>query len=259
MTAPLLSTDNLSYSINNKELLRGISLEVMPGEFLVILGRNGAGKSTLLNLVTGEIRPTLGSVSIFDKSLELYPLRQLATRRAVLAQSTPLSFDYSVLEVVLLGRLPHQGSSSRDEDLAIAKHYLAKVEMNQAYDRGYLSLSGGEQQRVHIARVLAQVHGQDLPRLLLLDEPTNNLDLRHQHQTLRLVKELTKDGSAAVAVLHDLNLAAQYSDRIAMLKGGQMLVIGTPDQVLTEKYIHDAYDFPVAVSRHPSKNCPLIA
>lgn len=259
MNHPLLSARNLSYSINGKQLLRGFSLDVMPGEFVVILGRNGAGKSTLLNLVTGELNPTLGTVSVFTKSLELHHPRQLATRRAVLAQATPLAFDYSVLDVVLLGRLPHQASSTGDEDLDIAMHYLAKVEMTAACERGYLSLSGGEQQRVHIARVLAQVHGQGLPRLLFLDEPTNNLDLRHQHHTLRLVKELTGDGSGAVAVLHDLNLAAQYADRIAMLKGGEVLVSGTPDEVLTEAHILDAYEFPVAVSRHPTKGCPLIA
>jgi iron complex transport system ATP-binding protein len=257
--APLFSAKRLSYSINGKPLLRNFSLDVFPGELVVILGRNGTGKSTFLNLATGELKPSTGTIDVFARPLEEQAPKALATRRAVLAQATALAFDYSVLDVVLLGRLPHQKTASADEDRTIALECLSTVEMLEYRDRGYLSLSGGEQQRVHLARVLAQIHGAGSERLLFLDEPTNNLDLRHQHQTLRLVKELTQAGSGAVAVLHDLNLAAQYADRVVLLKHGSMLVCGTPDEVLTEANIHSAYDFSVTVGRHPLKHCPLVA
>lgn len=259
MKAPLFSAKRLSYSINGKPLLKQFSLDVFPGELVVVLGRNGTGKSTFLNLATGELKPSAGTIDVFARPLEEQSTKVLATRRAVLAQATALAFDYSVLDVVLLGRLPHQRTASVDEDRTIALDCLSKVEMSEYRDRGYLSLSGGEQQRVHLARVLAQIQGQGGERLLFLDEPTNNLDLRHQHQTLRLVKELTQCGAGAVAVLHDLNLAAQYADRVVLLKNGAMLVCGTPDEVLTEANIHSAYDFPVTVGRHPLKRCPLVA
>ncbi|WP_407713730.1 heme ABC transporter ATP-binding protein [Comamonas testosteroni] len=259
MNDPLFCARSLSFSVQGKPLLSNFDLDVQPGELVAILGRNGTGKSTFLNLATGELLASSGSIELFSAPLESHKVKALAGRRAVLAQTTALAFDYSVLEVVLLGRLPHQHASSADKDHEIAMACLAKVEMANAKDRGYLSLSGGEQQRVHFARVMAQIYEADRPRLLFLDEPTNNLDLRHQHQTLQWVKEFTSSGSAAVAVLHDLNLAAQYADRIVILKDGSILANGEPNSVLTQDIIQAAYDVHVTVSRHPHKSCPLIA
>lgn len=259
MNAPLFCARGLSFSVQGRQLLRNFDLAVQPGELVGILGRNGTGKSTFLNLATGELQASSGSIELFAMPLERHKVKALAGRRAVLAQTTALAFDYSVLEVVLLGRLPHQTAGSVERDHEIAMACLAKVEMANAKDRGYLSLSGGEQQRVHFARVMAQIYDDGLPRMLFLDEPTNNLDLRHQHQTLQWVKEFTASGSAAVAVLHDLNLAAQYADRVVILKDGAVLANGAPGTVLTQAIIQEAYDVQVTVSRHPLKDCPLIA
>lgn len=259
MKPSLLVTRQLSFLASGREIFKNFSLSVHAGEFVAVLGRNGAGKSTFLNLVTGELEPSSGSIEIFGKPLRGWGLKDLAQRRAVMPQATALNFDYSVLEVVLLGRLPHQKQGSAELDRMIALDCLARVEMLDAKDGGYLQLSGGEQQRVHLARVLAQVHADaGIPRLLFLDEPTSSLDLRHQHQMLSLVNELKQSGVGVVAILHDLNLAAQYADRVAILSNGSLRALDTPNAAMTEENIYAAYNHSVMVSRHPLKDCPLI-
>lgn len=266
--APALAARGLTFSIGGATLLSDADIGLNAGELHAIIGRNGAGKSTLLKLLTGELSPTRGSIDLWDKPLSHHRPRLLARHRGVLAQHTELHFDYRALEVVLLGRIPHQKNQiETDEDVAIALDCLHRVGLAGYEDRNYLTLSGGEQQRVHFARVIAQVtpgslHKDDatrLPPLLFLDEPTSSLDLHHQSQILEIVRRLALDNGAAVlAVLHDLNLAARYADRITLLVSGSVTACGTPDEVLCEDTLRHAFRHDVRVQRHPCFDCPLV-
>lgn len=261
----LINVQNLSCAVGKKILLENISFSLQAKEFLVIVGRNGAGKSTLLKHLTGEMTLKEGRIELFLKNLKDHKTRDLAKRRAVLPQSTQLSFSYKVLEVVLLGRIPHQSlQKESDEDYQIAKDCLKRVGLQNYEMRDYLTLSGGEQQRVHLARALAQlvpsVESSSLSdeRLLFLDEPTSSLDIAHQHQVLDVVKNLSHQGVGVLAVLHDLNLAAQYADKVLVLSDGKILASGSPKDVLTASVLTDAFRYPVQVIDHPSENRPLV-
>lgn len=264
MSDSLLEIRALSCQIGSKKLLSNVDLQLGAGEFLVVIGRNGAGKSTLLKHAVGEMKSPQGEIEIFGQALHAHPARELARKRAVLAQSTPLSFDYQVLEVVLLGRIPHQQRQSETwDDYEIARNCLARVGLQGYEERNYLTLSGGEQQRVHLARVLAQIESaphetRPTHRLLFLDEPISSLDIAHQHEVLDLAKQLTREGVGVFAILHDLNLAAQYADRIAVLADGQVLADGPPPAVMTQDLLFRAFHHCVLVTQHPCLDCPLI-
>ncbi|GMA15827.1 heme ABC transporter ATP-binding protein [Deinococcus metallilatus] len=257
--APLVEVADLNYSVSGRELLRNISFGLTGGEMLAVLGRNGAGKSTLLKHLTGELGKD--GVRMFGQTLREHAPADLARRRAALPQQTPMTFAYEVLDVVLLGRIPH-GRRETEEDRAVARAALEQVGLAGFEHRNILTLSGGEQQRVHLARVLAQLWpnpATDRPeRVLLLDEPTSSLDLAHQHATLRLARALCAEGVGVIAVLHDLNLAAQYADRVLIVSGGRVTALGTPEEVLTPAVIEEAFGHRVAVTPHPCLKCPLI-
>lgn len=256
---PILQVSGLSYFVGKKALIEDIHLDLREGEFHVILGRNGAGKSTLLRQVTGELPPSAGSIKLWGRPLGHFKTKELARRRAVLAQHTALNFDYRVLEVALLGRLPHQKNQvETEEDIAVARAALRQVGLDGYEDRSYLTLSGGEQQRTHLARVLAQIHGNAPQRLLFLDEPTSSLDLHHQHQVLGIARQLTAQGVGVFAIVHDLNLAARYADRITILSHGKVAATGTPGEVFQESILFDAFQQPLMVTRHPCFDCPLV-
>ncbi|MBZ9753049.1 heme ABC transporter ATP-binding protein [Deinococcus sp. HMF7604] len=253
--ATLVRVTELEYEVAGRTLLRQVSLSLQAGELLVVLGRNGAGKSTLLKHLTGELGRR--GVELFGQALPEWRGAELARRRAVLPQQTPVSFAYEVLDVVLLGRIPH-GRNETPADRAIAAACLARVGLAGYEGRNIQTLSGGEQQRVHLARTLAQLEGTPGDRVLLLDEPTASLDLAHQHATLRLARDLCAQGVGVLAVLHDLNLAAQYADRVLLLSDGAVLTCDTPSAALTRDHIHAAYGHEVLVTRHPCLDCPLI-
>lgn len=257
--ADLLQVQNLSFQIAGRKLVDQLNFSVNNQELLVVLGRNGAGKSTLMKLLTRQLTPDEGSVYLFQAKLEDHHPRQLAKRRAVLTQFTSLTFDYSVLDVVLLGRTPHSefnSVSQHDHDLAM--HCLELVDLKSFADRGYLSLSGGEQQRVHMARVLAQLGDNTDERLLLLDEPTSSLDLYHQHQLLALLRTIKKNNIGILAVLHDLNLAARYADRLLIMKDGKMLALGRPQEVFTGENIAAAFNYRATVLQDAAHGCPYL-
>ncbi|WP_235183149.1 heme ABC transporter ATP-binding protein [Deinococcus phoenicis] len=258
--APLVDVADLNFSVSGRELLRKVTFGLTGGEMLVVLGRNGAGKSTLLKHLTGELGK--GGVRMFGQTLRDHAPGDLARRRAALPQQTLMTFAYEVLDVVLLGRIPH-GRRETDEDREVARAALERVGLAGFEHRNILTLSGGEQQRVHLARVLAQLWAapaepEKPPRVLLLDEPTSSLDLAHQHATLRLARDLCAEGVGVIAVLHDLNLAAQYADRVLIVSGGRVTALGTPEEVLTPAIIEDAFGHRVAVTPHPCLKCPLI-
>ncbi len=253
----MLSARAVTYRISGKALVDGVTLDLRGGELVALLGPNGAGKSTLLKLLCGQIRPTQGEVSFEGRALQDWPSRELARRRAVLPQSSVVPFDFTALEIVLLGRSPH-GDGGIHETLG--REAMAKTECLHLADRTVTTLSGGEMQRVHLARVLVQVGlkpGND-PRCLMLDEPISNLDPAHQHSALRIARDLARDGAGVLIVLHDLNLAAQYADRLVLLKAGKVLADGAPDAVFTEERIGSVFDVKATVVRNPLCDAPAV-
>ncbi|MGC0418594.1 heme ABC transporter ATP-binding protein [Embleya sp. AB8] len=263
-TAPEAGTigveaEDVTFAIAGRKLVDGVSLTVRHGEIVAVLGPNGAGKSTLLGLLTGDLTPHHGTVRIADRPLTDYSQRELALRRGVLPQSVTLSFPFTVDEVVRMGRAPHaglpndgSGSESESEDTIVAR-CLAETDVAHLADRVYPSLSGGERARVSLARVLAQ----GAP-VLFLDEPTAALDLKHTEDVLRLARARARRGDAVVIVLHDLNLAAAYADRIALLANGRLVACGRPDDVCTAPVLSELYGHPVEVLRRPGTDELLI-
>ncbi len=227
---PVLSLRGVAARRLGREVLAGIDLDVAPGEFVAVVGPNGAGKSSLLRAITGEW-PSTGEVQIGGRALAAWPREPLARRLAVMTQHPHLAFDFTVREVVALGRLPHRGAGRRADERVVGE-VLEALALAAFAERSYLALSGGERQRVQFARVAAQVWEPAEPALLLLDEPTSALDLAQQQSVLGLADALRARGVAVVAVLHDLNLAARYADRMAMLRQGRMMALAAPGEAL---------------------------
>ncbi|MDF9796184.1 iron complex transport system ATP-binding protein [Catalinimonas alkaloidigena] len=248
----MIKLENIHYQIGNKAILQQISLSVKPGVFTAILGPNGAGKSTLLKVMVGDISKHAGKVKINAKSRKAYSHQELAKIRAVLPQSVHIQFPYSVLEIVSLGCFAHKLKTR--ETTRLAYSMLEKVGMQGFSHRIYNSLSGGEKQRVQLARVMAQINYQDAAtaRYLLLDEPTASLDIACQHHILYQAKALCGENIGVLAVLHDLNLAAQYADHILLMKNGKEVAQGTMDEVYTQKNIENAYEHPVRLEYLPT-------
>lgn len=252
----MLKVSQLSCARGGCEILRGIDFELRSGEVLAVLGTNGAGKSTLLATLSNELPAFSGSVELAGRVLGSWPVLERARRLAVLPQASALAFGFGVEEVVALGRLPHD--SGRQRDLQIVDEAMAAADVAHLRGRSYLALSGGERQRVHLARVLAQIWDAGANACLLLDEPTASLDLAHQQLILEQARQVAQRGGAVLLVLHDLNLAARYADRLLMLDRGAMAALGTPWQVLEAARIQQVFNVAVRVEQHPQQNCPLI-
>ena len=256
----MLVARRVSVVAGGHELLSEVDCAIRPGELLGVVGPNGAGKSTLLKLLCGDLAPSSGEILLEGRPLRAWKNLEQAKRRAVLPQDSQLSFPFTALEVALMGRSPHVRGAECARDTAIAYETLEVAKALALADRLYPTLSGGEKQRVQLSRVLAQIWEapETGSRYLLLDEPTNNLDLAHQHGILRIARLLAREGAGVFAVLHDLNLAAQYADRVLLLHGGRVAAAGTPREVLTEALIHATFDTPVVVTVHPCLDCPLV-
>ncbi len=252
----MLRVEQLDVLRGGKQVLAGIDLELHPGEVLGVLGPNGAGKSTLLGALSGEVAAVAGVVSLDGRNLADWsgPLR--ARRVAVLPQSSTLNFAFRVEEVVAMGRLPHD--TGRERDAEVVAEALAAADASHLTGRSYLALSGGERQRVHLARVLAQLWPGAAGQSLLLDEPTSMLDPLHQHTTLQAVRTFAERGVAVLVILHDLNLAARYCDRLLLLADGRTQVLGPPEQVLQAEPLKAVFGLEVLVQRHPERGHPLI-
>ena len=255
-----LTGENLTVRVGDKILVDDVSICVEPGQVYAVIGPNGAGKSTLLRAVTGDVALESGTVLMDGVPLNRWKRRARARVRGILAQSNVLNFGFSVLQVVLMGRSPHSGGRETRYDYTIARDALEACEVLHLEDRVYTTLSGGERQRVQLARVLAQIWEPDPahPRYLLMDEPTNNLDLTHQHSTLKLARRFAQNGTAVFVILHDLNLAAEYADQILLLNHGRTHAIGTPEAVLTPQNIMATFKMQIVVTAHPLSNRPLI-
>ncbi|PQP03017.1 heme ABC transporter ATP-binding protein [Pseudomonas frederiksbergensis] len=252
----MLRAQNLQIRRARKIVLTDITLELKPGEVLGVLGPNGAGKSTLLGALCGELRAEQGGVWLDERELSHWAGAQRARRLAVLPQVSTLDFAFRVEEVVGMGRLPYQSGRVRDDEIVAAA--LQAADAGHLSGRSYLALSGGERQRVHLARVLAQLWPGEAGQTLLLDEPTSMLDPLHQHTTLQAVREFADRGVAVLVILHDLNLAARYCDRLLLLEGGRPVALDTPERVLRPEPLKAVFGLEVLVQLHPERGHPLI-
>lgn len=228
--------------------LEGVSFEVGKNDFLGIIGPNGAGKTTLLRCITKILKPKVGAVLLDEKDVSEMGREEIAKNFGVVPQDSPLTFPFTVLDVVLMGRTPHLGRFAREtkKDLKIAKAAMKLTKVTHLANRTINELSGGEKQRVIIAKALAQE-----PKALLLDEPTLHLDINHQLEILELIKGLNRRKKLAViAVFHDLNLAARFCNKLLLLNSGEVHSIGSVEDVLTPKNIEAVYQVKVQITRH---------
>jgi len=252
----MLSIDNVTIRYEARTVLRHVSLNVNAGEVLALIGPNGVGKSTLIRTCGGTLKPIEGRITIGGQEVHRLRVEDRAKLIAVVPQAVRLPEMFSVFETVLMGRTPYLGWLGREgeQDRSAVQAALDRTATLELADRPIGELSGGEQQRVLIARALAQS-----ARILLLDEPTAHLDLKHQANVLSLVCDLAHTENYAVLIaLHDLNLAAQYADRVALLSNGAVTAIGTPEAVLTEENLSPAYGLRIAVYEHPAHGAPLV-
>jgi iron complex transport system ATP-binding protein len=256
MSAGLVAT-GITVTIEGTTVVDAVHLTVAPGRMTVLIGPNGAGKTTLMRVLAGVARPQAGTVVWNNGDWFARPRKERAQIAALVEQDARAELPMTVASVVGLGRTPYSGlfaAASRDDDRVVASA-LASAGISDFAHRLFESLSGGERQRVHLARALAQQ-----PELLLLDEPTNHLDVHAQLDTLELVQRLThRHNVAAIAALHDLNLAASYADEIVVLAAGRVVASGTPASVLTAGMLRDVYRVEATVLDHPVTGRPLIA
>lgn len=247
-----IQTDNIQVSFGPKTILHDIFLDIRDKEFVGIIGPNGSGKSTFLKCLYRVLQPNHGKIFFDGTEMSSLSHRDTALKMAVVAQHSTVNFDFSVLEMVLMGRSPYKGLLDRDQinDYEIARHALSQVGLSDFESRNFNTLSGGEQQRVILARALAQ-----RTECLVLDEPTNHLDIKYQLELMTIVKRLD---ATVVSAIHDLNLAAIYYDRLIALKDGSVVCTGPPHEVLTEETIRHIYGVSATVQTLPNGRLNII-
>jgi iron complex transport system ATP-binding protein len=251
-----LRAEGIGVMLGRTPLLSGVDLVAQPGQVTAIVGPNGSGKTTLLRALTGEISAA-GWITLNDLPVGPRHAATLASRRAVLPQATRLAFPFTVIEVVRLGHLAGPHAALQD----LPSRALQRVGLGRMEHRFYQDLSGGEQQRAQLARVLAQVwqpYGSDGANWLFLDEPVSSLDIGQQLVVMRIARDCAADGGGVICVLHDLNLAAMFADAMVVLRPGRVAAQGVPAQVMTSDLLSDVYDCPLRVSTTPPGDVPFI-
>ncbi len=246
--SPIVDVEDVSVTLGSVQALEAVSVDVKRGEFMGVIGPNGAGKTTLLRTISGVLEPTSGSVLVDGHDVTTLPSKASSRLVAVVPQQTSLQFDFDVREVVEMGRTPYRRRIQLEaaDDGAIVDRALSRTQVAKFADRDIGEVSGGERQRVLLARALAQ----DTP-VMLLDEPTASLDINHQIRTLELVKGLVEEGKTVMAPIHDLNLAAHYCDRLLLLSAGKRTALGPPNEVLTESNLESAFGTDAVVTNNP--------
>lgn len=251
-----IAAHDISAGYNGETVLKGLSIGLAAGEFVGVIGPNGSGKTTLLRVMSRALRPLSGQVTLGDRDIYSIPAREFARRVAVVPQDTMVAFDFSVMEITLMGRSPWLGRFAVEgsRDIGIATDALLRVGVGHLADRRINALSGGERQRVMVARALAQE-----PEVMLLDEPTSHLDISFQFEIMDLIRSLNREkGLTVLAVLHDLNLAAQYCDRMVMIADRCVAASGPPEEVITADNIRRVYGAEVWVRTHPATRRPYV-
>jgi iron complex transport system ATP-binding protein len=255
----MLTGKDIVVRIGAKEILHGVNISVQPGKIAAVLGPNGAGKSTLFRSLSGEI-PHEGEITFDGRSLTSWSAEELASRRAILSQFSPMRMPFRAMEIVHMGRSPHARHSGFVKDQDIVMQAMRRTDCAHLCERSMDTLSGGEQQRVHWARVLAQIWEKpdDGGRYLFLDEPISSLDIAHQHTSLALARSLADEGIAVLIILHDLNIAAQYADSLLILKDGRLIASGLPQEVMTVPNLRAAFDITSVIESHPTDRTPCV-
>ena len=251
----VIEAHNIHFAYNTEDVLCDVSVTIEQSAFLAIIGPNGAGKSTLLRILGGILRPRQGIVCMFGQSINAVERKKRAQHIAFVPQETHFASDFSVEEIVAMGRYPYLGAFQREQktDRQAIEHALEYTETQQFRLRPINSLSSGERQRVVLARALAQQ-----PKILLLDEPTSHLDLRHQHAIMEMLTRLNTEGLTVIIVHHDLNLAGLYCEHLLLMNEGAVYAEGTPHTLLRQTVLHEVYKTDVTVVQHPHKNIPQI-
>jgi iron complex transport system ATP-binding protein len=255
MSARLVA-EGVSFAFRERPVVADVSLAVAAGELVAVLGPNGSGKTTVLRLLAGILAPGTGAVRLDGEPMGRLSRRAVARRLALVPQDPRVDYPFTALEVTLMGRAPHQTGLGlpSPRDLAVAEEALARVDARALAGRVLDHLSGGERQRVFVARALAQE-----PDVLLLDEPTTHLDVRHQLGTHALLRDLCREqGLACVTVVHDLNLALAYCDRVVVLAGGRVVAAGPPAAALTEQRVADVFGVTITIVAHPADGTPVL-
>lgn len=255
---PIITFSNLTVTLGKSTIFNNLKGECLAGEMIALVGENGAGKSTLLHTLAGE-KAFSGDVKIKDVAISDWSVDDLASQRAVLTQHHSNAFAFGIPDIIAMGRF--QISETRERCMQKVHHYIQLLSLEKLLDRNIQQLSGGELQRVFVAKSFAQLDAFDeegSQKLLLLDEPTSSLDLRHQHRLLQLVKEFTRQGNTAVVAIHDLNLAALYADSVLLLHNGKLHAQGDPRSVFQSSTLEQVYQIPMHISVHPTLNYPII-
>ncbi|HEY4287648.1 MAG TPA: heme ABC transporter ATP-binding protein [Puia sp.] len=263
----MLEIRDLVCKVGSRTIVDGVSLSFDPGRLHVIVGPNGSGKSTLLKAFSGEWVPSSGCVTYDGADLARIGKLSIARRRAVMTQLPELHFPLSVDEIVMMGRYPHFSFSPAPNDRAICAQVMSHLSIQSLSGRDYLTLSGGERQRVQFARALAQIWeaphlSAGLPpsgsRYLFLDEPVSSLDIHYQHQFLQLARDLVKENIVLIAILHDLNLALHYADRMIFMKQGRIVAEGAVPGIVTPALIREVFDIEARLLEDPESDTPVI-
>ncbi|MEM9969649.1 MAG: heme ABC transporter ATP-binding protein [Pseudomonadota bacterium] len=255
-----LTCDGVDVFVGKTQILHEVSMAAAPGQVTAIVGPNGCGKTTLLRAMTREL-PYTGAVAMNGENIATRAPEKLATERAVLPQSTNLAFPFNVLEVVRLGLTAGLSTNTPEQNEALPSRALERVGLSGFESRFYQELSGGEKQRVQLARVLVQVWDPVLngtPRWLFLDEPVSALDIAHQLLVMDIAQDFARAGGGVVAVMHDLNLTAMFAHHVVLMARGRVLKSGTPDDVIENNALSDAYNCRVRTRTPPSGNAPWL-
>ncbi|WP_192183536.1 heme ABC transporter ATP-binding protein [Mesorhizobium amorphae] len=256
----MIEARDVSVAIAGKPIVTGVDFEARPGEVAAIVGPNGSGKTTFLKALSGELVYT-GSIALNGRDMSAMRPVEAATQRAVLPQATTLSFPFTVREVVKLGLVGGRSGVLPGEDARLPERALARVDLEGSAGRFYQELSGGEQQRVQLARVLCQVWAPVLdgkPRYLFLDEPVSSLDIKHQLIIMNIARDFARHGGGVIAILHDLNLTAMYADHIHVMHRGRLAAAGAPQDVLSDELIEKVFDCRLKVGVLPAGNVPFV-
>ncbi len=245
----LLDVTNVCITLNNIKLVSNISFKVNTGEILAVVGPNGAGKTSLFKAISSDMNITDGQIHFMRKPISEWGLQEIARHMSILPQLSLLNFPYTVEEVIGLSRISH--CTGTEVDKTIIQEAMASMDMLPMAQRLYTELSGGEKQRTQLARVMAQIWREEdaSGRLMLLDEPTTALDLGHQQQLMKALKQFSKQSTAIIMIVHDFNLALQYADKILVLKAGKSLAQGTPNTVVTENLLEELFETKVKIIR----------
>lgn len=253
----MIKAHQISYRHKEFHILDSVDVHLGYGEFLAIVGPNGAGKSSLLSVLANEVK-SKHRILFKDKNISEWKVNELSKHKAKFSQHNSNDIPLEVKDVVMMGRYPYFETQPAQEDYEAMNSMMYETDVFHLKEREYNTLSGGEKQRVHLSRVMAQLQNEIAHKVLFLDEPLNNLDVKHQYKALEIIKKFTTKTNSAIVVLHDLNLAAQYADKVLLMKSGRVAACGTPAEVFTAENISEAYNFPCTICKHPITGKPMI-